>query len=182
MLPGVLGILQATEIIKMIVSKGELLKGKLLMYDALYMNFRKINIQKNNECDLCGVKPKIKKLIKFESFFKNDEQKFEKNLIHPKDLKKILDSNNKVFLFDLRESYEWEICKIKGAILSPLNDFKIENYNLKINSQIILYCHKGKRSLTALKNTIESGFYNVKSLQGGIDFWASEMDKKMPRY
>ncbi len=182
----------ATETIKLILGQGEPLIGRLMLYDSLRMQFRDVRIRRDPNCELCGENPSITELIDYEAFCAvelptaNGQAKEELNAaaveISAADLKSIIESGKPMTLLDVREPHEWEINRIKPARLTPLSKFEQFISELNPEDEIYLYCYKGKRSLTALKQLKENGFKNLHSLAGGIDSWAEEVDPSMPRY
>lgn len=178
----------ATETVKLILGIGEPLVGRLLLYDSLRMGFKDVKVRRNPGCELCGDAPTLTELIDYEAFCAvdlpsvgepEDETAYE---ISGPELKKVLDTGRPITLLDVREPHEWEISRIDQAQLTPLSQF--ENFIPALNpeDEIFLYCYKGKRSMTALKKLQGSGFKHLKSLAGGIDGWAVEVDPSMPRY
>ncbi len=190
MLPGVVGLSQATEIIKLILDKGNPLVERLLLYDAMKMSFKEVRVHKDPECILCGEKPILTELIDYKAFCnvslkkeddyeEIDEVAYE---LSPKEFKEALIRDKSAVLIDVRESFEWDICKIDGAKLLPLSRFNPSESGLNPKDSLYLYCYKGKRSMVALKKLKKAGFKNLKNLSGGIDLWAKEIDLDMPQY
>ncbi|MBU90053.1 molybdenum cofactor biosynthesis protein MoeB [Candidatus Woesearchaeota archaeon] len=188
-LPGIIGTIQATEALKIILSKGEVLSGRFLVYDALNIAFRELKLGKNKNCPICGESPRIKELIDYEQFcqMKEEEEKsLEEDEINVQQMKKMIDNHEDFLLIDVREEPEWDICKIKGAKLIPLS--QIMNRNIDIlediekDKNIVLYCHTGARSSEALQILRDEGFKNLKNLVGGIDAWANEIDQEVTIY
>ena len=190
MLPGVVGLIQATEVIKLILENGVLLKGRLLLYDAMKMNFKEVRVRKDPECALCGEHPTVTELIDYREFCdiqlpgtavqeEFDEDSFE---LSPLEFKKALEQDSAAVLVDVREQYEWDICYIDGARLLPTSSFDPATSGLNKEAPIYLYCYKGQRSMTALKELWNAGYKNLKNLKGGIDLWAEEVDPNMPQY
>ena len=189
-LPGVVGLIQATEVIKLILDNGVPLKGRLLLYDAMKMNFKEVRVRKDPECALCGKHPTVTKLIDYSEFCdiqlpgtavqeEFDEDSFE---LSPLEFKKALEQDPAAVLVDVREQYEWDICYIDGARLLPTSSFDPATSELDKDAPIYLYCYKGQRSMTALKELWNAGYKNLKNLKGGIDIWAEEVDPDMPQY
>jgi len=181
-LPGVIGTIQATEAIKIILKIGDTLSGKLLVYNALRMSFKKLNLSKNKNCNICGENPTIKELVDYEQLcdpnsIKNDE-------ISVKELKTMMDENKDFVLIDVREKIEWDICKIDRAELISSGQLMNENFldNVDKNKLIIMHCHTGRRSAGAVQLLKDKGYKNVKNLVGGIDAWSKEIDQKVPIY
>ena len=190
MLPGVVGLIQATEVIKLILENGVPLKGRLLLYDAMKMNFKEVLVRKDPECALCGKHPTVTELIDYREFCdiqlpgtavqeEFDEDSFE---LSPLEFKKALEQDPAAVLVDVREQYEWDICYIDGARLLPTSSFDPATSGLDKEVPIYLYCYKGQRSMTALKELWNAGYKNLKNLKGGIDLWAEEVDPDMPQY
>ena len=182
-------MLMATETIKLILGVGKPLIGRLALYDSLKMSFKDVKIRKDPHCELCGETPSVTELIDYVAFCnvqmplsKSQEIDPAQVEISPGELKKILDGGKPITLLDVRESFEWEIAHIEQARLAPLSQLDKHIHDLSPDEDIYLYCYKGKRSLTALKKLREHGFTKLKSLAGGIDHWAEEVDPDMPRY
>ncbi|MCX8031701.1 MAG: molybdopterin-synthase adenylyltransferase MoeB [Thermodesulfovibrionales bacterium] len=183
-LPGVIGTLQATEAIKFIIQQGNLLIGRLLLYDALNLRFREINIRKDPNCPICGDNPTIRQLIDYEAFCNiptTEELKTEFD-IYPEELKNILESkDSQIVLLDVREKHEWEICRLEGAILIPLAELP-ENLNkFDPTKTYIIYCKIGKRSIEAAY-LLQSAGLRVRNLVGGINAWSRKVDCRVPLY
>jgi adenylyltransferase/sulfurtransferase len=184
----------ATEAIKMILSRGETLVGRLMLYDSLRMSFRDVRIRKDPACELCGEHPTLTELIDYQAFCAVElpsaatVQAAQVELdpatveVSTAELKRRLESGEAMTLLDVREPHEWEINRIGPARLTPLSQFDQFIAELNPEEDIYLYCYKGKRSLTALKQLRERGFKRLHSLAGGIDRWAQEVDPDMPRY
>jgi len=190
-LPGIIGTIQATEAIKIIIGKGETLVGRLLLFNALKMQFREMKLRKDDSCPICGKNPTITKLIDYEKFCgltrgetsQVEEKKMDSSVeITATELKELWDKNKKLKVVDVRNPEEYEICRIEGASLIPLSEIGSRLGELNKNDQIVLHCHHGMRSLRALEVLKKAGFQNVKSLSGGIDAWSIEIDPSIPRY
>ena len=190
MLPGVVGLIQATEIIKLILEDGIPLIGRLLLYDAMKMKFKEVRVRKDPECALCGEHPSVTELVDYQAFcdihlpgpvpqIDINEDLYE---LSPKEFKTAIEQDPSAVLVDVRERFEWDICRIDGARLLPLSKFDPDTCGLDPESSIYLYCYMGKRSMLALKELKRAGFNNLKNLTGGIDLWAVEVDSDMPRY
>ncbi len=190
MLPGVVGLIQATEVIKLILENGVPLKGRLLLYDAMKMNFKEVSVRKDPECALCGINPKITELIDYTEFCDielpgtsaQEEFNYELFELAPLEFKTALENDPTAVLVDVREQQEWEICHIDGAQLMPTSSFDPKTSGLTKEVPIYLYCYKGQRSIIALKELWKAGYKNLKNLKGGIDLWAEEVDPDMPQY
>ncbi|HMK83637.1 MAG TPA: molybdopterin-synthase adenylyltransferase MoeB [Candidatus Bathyarchaeia archaeon] len=182
-LPGVVGTIQAVETIKTILGKGESLVGRLLLFDALNMTFRELKLKKNPNCPICGQHATIKSLIDYEAFCGLDQTKSlgEENEITVTELKKLMDTGS-VNLIDVREPQEYDICKIKGSKLIPLNEVPNHVNEFNLTDEYVFHCHTGVRSARAVLLLRELGFKRVKNLIGGIDAWATQVDPSVPRY
>ncbi|HLG18385.1 MAG TPA: molybdopterin-synthase adenylyltransferase MoeB [Bdellovibrionota bacterium] len=183
-LPGVIGTIQATETVKLILGRGESLIGRLLLYDALSMKFRELKLRKNLECPICSDRPTITKLIDYNEFcgIRPDpvvEEAFE---ITPQELKTRIDRGDKFVLLDVREANEYSICHLEGAKLIPLREVPNRLNELNLGEEIIAYCKMGKRSQTAADQLRKAGFKKVMSLKGGINAWSNEIDPSVPKY
>ena len=188
-LPGIIGTIQATEALKIILRKTDVLSGRFLVYDALAMTFKELKLGKNKNCPICGENPRIKELIDYEQFCnmkEQEEKSLEEDEINVRQLKKMMDNREDFVLIDVREEHECDICKIHGARLIPLS--KIMNGNIDIleniekDKRIILHCHTGARSAEALNILRNKGFKNLKNLVGGIDAWSQEIDPEVAIY
>jgi adenylyltransferase/sulfurtransferase len=177
-LPGVIGTIQATEAIKLIIGKGETLKGRLLLYDALNMRVKEVRIKRDPECPVCGDDPSIKKLIDYESFCGIQQATF-KNELSAKDLEEKL---SEVQLIDVREPHEYEINRIPGSVLIPLGELPARVNQLDQTKPIVAYCLSGSRSAQACEFLVSAGFNKVQNLTGGIRAWIEEVDPNQPRY
>ncbi|MGC1300239.1 MAG: ThiF family adenylyltransferase, partial [Alloacidobacterium sp.] len=189
-LPGLLGVIQATEVIKLILGKGDSLIGRLLLVDSLGMKFRELKLRKNPDCPLCGTHPTVKKLIDYQQFCGIfPEEKTEKPepmqngipQVTPVELKRRLDAGEDVFVLDVREPHEYQIVNI-GAPLIPLGDLPNRLSELDPNREIVVHCKSGGRSQRAAELLQKSGFKNVANLAGGITAWATDVDPKLPKY
>jgi molybdopterin/thiamine biosynthesis adenylyltransferase/rhodanese-related sulfurtransferase len=187
---GIIGGLQTNETIKLILDKGDNLNGRLVLFDALGMKFREMKLRKDKNCPICGDNPTIKELIDYEQFcgiLPPQENPADREMeIEPATVKQMLDNGKKFTLVDVRGQGEYEICRIDGSTLIPLDvieEKKIEKLNgLKKSDEIVLHCKAGVRSLKAAKALVDIGFENVKSMRGGIEEWAETIDPSMPRY
>src|SRR3989338_7180413 len=181
-LPGVIGTIQATEALKIILGIGETLSGRFLVYDALGMSFKELKLSKNKNCRICSENSEIRELMDYEQFCsikKEEEESLDKDEISARQLKKMIDDHEDFILVDVREEPEWDICRIKGANLVPLS--QIANGNIGIletiekDRKIVLYCYSGARSAEALGILKDGGFKDLKNLAGGIYSWAVEI-------
>ena len=186
-LPGVIGLLQANEAIKLICGIGQPLKGRLLLFDALAASFREVRIKKNPQCAICGPNRTITKLIDYQLFCdarpKTQETANTVQEISVKELKNIMDQKSKGFyLLDVREQFEWELAKIDGAVLKPLSSLKDKYQDIPKDKRVFVHCKLGGRSRQAAEFLKTKGYQNVFNVKGGIDAWAQEVDPKITRY
>ena len=187
-LPGMIGIIQATEAVKLIIGKGEPLIGRLLLYNALKMEFREVKLKRDPHCPVCGDKPTVKELIDYEEFCgvgRGGEAEAAESSEHdlgPAEVKRLLAQDKRTVLVDVREPHEYEIVKIEGSKLIPLSELHLRTNELDTADTIVTYCHHGQRSLQAIKTLEHFGFKKLKHLRGGIDAWATEVDQEMARY
>ena len=189
-LPGIMGTIQATEVIKQILGSGEPLIGRLLLFNALEMRWREVQPMKDPDCPICGENPTIHELIDYEQFCGislgseevHGEELEAEWVITPTELNAQLQGNGKVVLLDVREPHEWDICHIPDATLIPEGDITARMYELDMADEIALYCRTGIRSARALKNLRESGFTKLRNLVGGIHGWADDVDPSIPKY
>jgi sulfur-carrier protein adenylyltransferase/sulfurtransferase len=187
-LPGLVGMIQATEAIKLILGKGESLAGRLLLVDALNMKFRELKLRKNPECPVCGDHPTVTKLIDYQQFCgivpETKQEQAVKNGIPQltvKELKQRIDAGEDVFVLDVREPYEYQIANI-GAKLIPQNDVPKRLSEIDRDREIVVQCRSGQRSQRIAEYLAQQGYGNVKNLAGGILAWADEIDPKMQKY
>jgi sulfur-carrier protein adenylyltransferase/sulfurtransferase len=183
-LPGVIGSLQAMEAIKLLLNIGEPLVGRLLLFDGLRMRFRELKLQRDPSCPLCGDAPTIGSLIDYDAFCgvapaPTDSAELE---VSPGALRRELEEGRPVVLLDVREVPEWELVRLPGARLAPLSRLPGFARELDPSSDIVAYCHHGVRSLQAATFLRSVGIHKVRSLAGGIDAWARDIDREMPRY
>jgi len=186
-LPGIIGTIQATEGIKLIIGKGEPLIGRLLLFNALAMEFRVVKLKRNPDCPVCGDHPTIKELIDYEQFCgvgRGEEGAGEATAfdISPQEAKALLAQDPNAVLLDVREPHEHDIVHIKGAKLIPLGELHLRTNELDTANTIVVHCHHGPRSQQAVQVLQHFGFKKLKHLHGGIDKWAEEVDPEMARY
>jgi adenylyltransferase/sulfurtransferase len=186
-LPGTVGLLQATEAVKLIIGNGKPLLGRLLLFNALDMSFRELKVRKDPACPLCGENPTIKELIDYETFCgvgRGNEETFEAagQEIDALTLKEWMDAKKKFVLVDVREPQEFEIAAIPGAKLIPLGQIAARVSELDSADEIVLQCHHGSRSARAQAALAKFGFKKTYNLAGGIDAWATDVEPGMPRY
>jgi adenylyltransferase/sulfurtransferase len=184
-LPGLLGVIQATEVIKLILGAGDPLIGRLLLVDALGMTFRQLKLRKNPDCPVCGTHPSLTKLIDYEQFcgIRGEEAEVEADTsdIQVEELKRRLDAGEAIFVLDVREPHEYQICNIGGHLI-PLGDLPKRAGELDSSREIVAHCRSGVRSGKAVEWLRQAGFKKVRNLAGGILAWADRVDPKMPKY
>jgi adenylyltransferase/sulfurtransferase len=184
-LPGLLGVIQATEVIKLILGSGDPLIGRLLLVDALGMKFRELKLRKNPDCPVCGKNPTIKKLIDYQEFcgIRGEEAPAEVTTseMQVEELKQRLDRGDDLFVLDVREPHEYQICNIGGHLI-PLGDLPRRVNELDTSKEIVAHCRSGVRSAKAVNFLRQAGFKKVHNLAGGILAWADRVDPNMPKY
>ena len=186
-LPGIIGCIQATEILKMALGKGTSLVGRLLLFNALDMKFREVKLRRDPQCPLCGDHPTIKSLIDYEQFCGIPAEPVDPGA-HPdevtvQDMKKALtDPKLAVRVIDVRELDEHQIARIDGVPLVPLSTLPQKFTDLDPNQAYYITCKSGIRSLKAVKFLREQGFKYLKSVKGGITAWSEEIDSNVPKY
>jgi adenylyltransferase/sulfurtransferase len=188
-LPGIIGSLQALETLKLIIGKGESLKGRLALFDALSFRWRELKLKKNPECPVCGTNPTVTALIDYEDFcgMKGTEMSNDTGAVRElsaSELKKKLDEGKPVKLLDVREEYEWDIANLSayGAKLIPLGEVAERMSEIDRDAEVVVYCRSGKRSESAIRHLQAQGFTNLLNLRGGIISWATDVDKDMGTY
>jgi sulfur-carrier protein adenylyltransferase/sulfurtransferase len=180
-LPGIIGMLQAIETIKLIVGIGEPLVGRLLHFDALKVKFRELNLRRDPQCPVCGENPTIFSPIDYEQFCgARNEDAIPTMSAH--ELKRKMDAREPFELIDVREAFEYEIARIDGARLIPLGEIAERADELQREQPIVVHCHSGRRSAEAVRQLQQRGFANVYNLEGGIDAWSDEIDPSVPKY
>ena len=186
-LPGLVGTIQATEAIKLIVGAGEPLKGRLLLVDTLAMKFRTVNVRKDPACPACGTR-EITSLIDYEQFCGVRASDAEPRAIGgfveitPRELTSRLARGEDLQLIDVREQFEWDIARIPGARLVPLATLPEAIESLDRTREVVVYCKGGTRSRAAATHLADAGFARVANLSGGILRWREEVDPTLTRY
>jgi adenylyltransferase/sulfurtransferase len=187
-LPGLVGVIQATEVIKLILGKGDSLVGRLLLVDALNMRFRELKLRKNPECPVCGSNPTVTALIDYEHFCgivpETPQEKNVKNGIPQltvKELKARRDRGEDIYLLDVREPYEVQIAQIGGTVI-PQNDVPNRLAEIPRDREIVVHCRSGARSQRIAEFLKQSGYTQVVNLAGGILAWSDEIDPKVQKY
>ena len=185
-LPGVVGTIQATEAVKLIIGAGEPLINRFMIYDALRMRFRELKLQKDPECPVCGDNPTVTDLIDYEQFCgivpAVADASADEDAVTVEILKARLDAADGVFLLDVREPQEFEICRIPDSMLIPLGDLPKRLTELEGRADMIVHCKSGARSAKAVKLLREAGFSKAKNLTGGIFAWIDRIDPTLPKY
>ena len=185
-LPGLIGTIQATEAIKSILGIGDTLAGRLLLVDALRMNFRTIRLRRDPDCPACGTR-ELKELIDYDEFCgtspsRDGARASSVREITPRELSGRLRRGDVIDLIDVREPYEWRIARIEGARLIPLGRIGASVSEIARDRDVVLYCHHGARSQAAGEALVAQGFDRIWNLSGGIDRWSEEVDPSVPTY
>jgi adenylyltransferase/sulfurtransferase len=180
-LPGIIGSLQALEAIKLIVGAGETLQGRLLLFDGLRMTFREVQLKKDPDCPVCGTHPTVTSLIDYEAFCGMPAADASAE-IGTTELRALLDGGAAPLLLDVREPWEWEVAHIDGSQHIPLGQLPGRITEVDTRREIVTICHHGMRSFSARELLRGAGFGRVRSLAGGIDAWAEEVDGTVGRY
>ncbi len=190
-LPGIIGVIQATEAVKLIIGQGETLMGRLLLFDALKMKFKELKLRRNPECPICGDNPTIKELIDYDQFCGITPPAQEEKTatmdnweITATQLKARLDNGDKITIVDVREINEWQIANLEnhGATLIPLGEFQARFSELNPDEDIVVHCKMGGRSAKAYEILKNAGFTKIQNLQGGILAWADQVDNSLAKY
>jgi len=185
-LPGIVGSIQAMETIKLILGSGRNLTGRLLLFDALEMGFREFKLRKNPKCPMCGEHRTIDKLIDYYEFCGvRGEEASAPDLkvpeMTPRELKTRLDRGEDLFILDVREPHEYQICNLRGHLI-PLGELPRRVHELDSSREIVAHCRSGKRSAEAVDFLRKAGFRKIVNLKGGILAWSDEVDASVPKY
>ncbi|HUO34689.1 MAG TPA: molybdopterin-synthase adenylyltransferase MoeB [Candidatus Acidoferrum sp.] len=185
-LPGIVGTIQAMETLKLIIGKGQPLVGRLLLFDALAMKFRELKLRKNPECPACGEHRTITHLIDYAEFcgIRGEEAEAPVTSVPemtPKELKARLDRGDDIYVLDVREPHEYQICNIGGHLI-PLGELPLRAAELDSSQEIVAHCRSGKRSAEAVEFLRKAGFRKLWNLKGGILAWSDEVDPSVPKY
>ena len=185
-LPGIVGSIQAMETIKLILGAGEPLVGRLLLFDALAMRFRELKLKRNPDCPMCGEHRTITKLIDYEEFcgIRGEEAPAMTDgipEITATELKRRQDRGEKLFILDVREPHEYQICNLNGKLI-PLGELPRRVNELDSSVEMVVHCRSGKRSADAIHFLQTAGFKKLWNLKGGVLAWADEVDPRMPKY
>ncbi len=187
-LPGVVGVIQAIEAVKLIVGIGEPLIGRLIHFDALKMKFREFKIRKDPKCPVCSASPTITAPIDYDQFCGIPQAQAEEDAEPPvpeitvEDLKKRLEAKENFVLLDVREPFEWDIARIPGAKLIPLGELTSRMSELDSADEIVIHCKSGVRSAKALRQLQKAGFGKLANVEGGILAWADRVDPSVAKY
>ena len=180
-LPGIIGMLQAIETIKLVVGIGEPLIGRLLHFDALKAQFRELKLRRDVQCPVCGDSPTILEPIDYDQFCGGrDTETVPAISVH--ELKRKMNEGETFELIDVREPFEYEIARIDVATLIPLGEIVARTDELQRERPIVVHCHSGRRSAQAVRLLQQRGFTNVYNLEGGIDAWSDQIDSNVPKY
>ena len=185
-LPGIVGLIQANEAIKLILDQGDPLIGRLLLFDALAMKFREVKLKRDPKCPVCGDTPTVTELIDYNEFcgFPGEAEDEGDNPleISVTETKARLDNGDDFVLIDCREPHEYEIAKIEGAVLIPLSEFEEGIKAIDKNADIVIHCKMGGRSGQAQAWMLQNGYTQVLNMTGGITAWSAEIDPEIPTY
>ncbi|HEY9228312.1 MAG TPA: ThiF family adenylyltransferase, partial [Gemmatimonadaceae bacterium] len=181
-LPGLIGMVQATEALKLILGLGDSLAGRLLLVDTLAMRFRTISVSRDADCPACGTR-ELTSLIDYEAFCAGPQiVEPEVDTISPLDLAAAMATGEKMALLDVREPYEWQVARLPSAELIPLRRLLASPPDIPRDANVVVYCHHGQRSHMAAEALLAYGFRRVRNLVGGIDRWSREVDPGVRRY
>jgi sulfur-carrier protein adenylyltransferase/sulfurtransferase len=185
-LPGIVGTIQAAEALKLIIGKGDPLIGRLLLFDALAMKFRELKLRKNPDCPVCGAHPTVTKLIDYAEFCGIRGEEAPSTVgnipeITARELKARLDRGDDIYVLDVREPHEYQICNINGHLI-PLGELPQRVHELDSSREIVAHCKSGKRSAQAVEFLRGAGFKKAQNLKGGILAWSDEVDPSVPKY
>jgi adenylyltransferase/sulfurtransferase len=181
-LPGIIGSMQALEAIKLLLGIGESLVGRLVLFDALRFRMRELALRKDPACPVCGTSPTVTELIDYEAFCGVAAGPEPETEVQVRELFRELAGASPPLLLDVREPHEWEIAHVDGAQLIPLGELPARLGEVDPHQAIVTYCHRGVRSQRAREILAGAGFRGVRSLAGGIDAWAREVEPGMARY
>lgn len=187
-LPGLVGLIQSTETIKLIIGQGKSLMGRLLLFNALEMSFQTIRIRRDPDCPVCGLNPTIKELIDYDQFCgignekKKDDTGGSVDEITVRELSEKINRKDNFVLVDVREPQEYRIGNIPGSRLIPLGDITQRSNELDTSDEIVVHCKLGGRSAQAIETLKKMGFQKLINVKGGIDAWSKEIDPSVPRY
>jgi molybdopterin/thiamine biosynthesis adenylyltransferase/rhodanese-related sulfurtransferase/molybdopterin converting factor small subunit len=185
-LPGMIGVIQATEAVKIILGAGETLKNRLLLYDALNMRFRELRLRRDRNCPVCGDHPTVTKLIDYQEFCglrqPAGQAAASEGAIDAIELKQKLERGDDFVLIDVREPHEYQIARIPGSKLIPLGELPKHLSELDPEAEIVMHCKTGGRSQKAVDLLKQHGFKHVRNMTGGITAWSDKVDPSVPKY
>jgi adenylyltransferase/sulfurtransferase len=187
-LPGIIGLVQATETVKLALGIGTSLVGRLMLYDALSMKFRELKLRRDPECPVCGDHPTVTKLIDYQQFCGMPHREEEAKPVTASgdidaiELKAKLDRGDDFKLIDVREPHEFQIGRIPGSTLIPLGELPKHLNELDPSAEYVMHCKMGGRSAKAVELMKQSGFKNVRNMTGGILAWSDKVDPSVPKY
>jgi adenylyltransferase/sulfurtransferase len=181
-LPGMIGVIQATETVKLIMGIGESLVGRLVRYDALEMRFREYKVRRDPECPVCGDHPTIKKLIDYQQFCGIPQQVTNTGELDVIEVKQKIDRGDDFLLLDVREPHEYQIASISKAKLIPLGEVTKRLNEIDPEAEIVVHCKSGGRSAKAVEILRQNGYKNVSNMRGGILAWSEKVDPRVPKY
>jgi adenylyltransferase/sulfurtransferase len=189
-LPGVIGVIQATEVVKILLGKGETLAGRLMLYDAYNMRFREMKLRKSPDCPICGPNRTIHQLIDYHQFCGIPQQPAapppaagpSEKEIEPAQVKALIDQKANFVLIDVREPHEYQICNIPYARLIPLGELPKRLSELNPSDDIVVHCKSGMRSAKGCDLLRQNGFQRVRNMKGGILAWSDKVDPSVPKY
>lgn len=191
-LPGIIGVIQATETVKIILGRGRTLQGRLMLYDALDMSFREMKVRKNPKCPICGPNKTITGLIDYEAFCSGGNLATSSHApaaelppvreMTPKELSARLGRGDSLLVLDVRNPEEIEICRLDGSTVIPLPELPRRLSELDKSREIVVHCKSGRRSLKAIEILQEAGFRDLHNLTGGILAWIADVDSSLPTY
>jgi adenylyltransferase/sulfurtransferase len=181
-LPGMIGVIQATETVKLIMGIGESLVGRLVRYDALEMRFREYKVRRDPECPVCGDHPTIRKLIDYQQFCGIPQQVTNQGELDVTEVKQKIDRGDDFLLIDVREPHEYQIASIPKAKLIPLGEVARRLNEIDPDAEIVVHCKSGGRSAKAVEILRQNGYKNVANMRGGILAWSEKVDPRVPKY
>lgn len=188
-LPGVIGVIQATEAIKIILDEGDTLAGRLLLYDAMQMRFREVRLRRDPACPACGEHPSIHEVLEYEQFcglppteIQEEEEMLGKDDVTPEQLKDMMEANPNLFVLDVREPFELEICRIAGVWEIPLGQIAARFAEVPKDQDVVVHCKMGGRSAQAVEFLKSKGYTRAKNLAGGILRWIDDVDDSLSKY
>jgi len=188
-LPGVIGVIQATEAVKIILGQGTMLSGRLLLYDAMAMTFREVKLRRDPACPACGDEPSIGDVVEYEQFCglpptetQTEEKALADDDITPAQLKAMMEADPDLYVLDVREPHEIAICAIAGTLKIPLGELALRFAEVPKNQPVVVHCKMGGRSAQAVEFLQGKGYDNVKNLAGGILRWIDDVDGSLQKY